>query len=148
MTIPAKHRITIQRSALVAVALLLMSASLGATAAQAAQIKRCGTVLYRQGQDRVFGIKASGVSCATARKMTGQWRANLFGQTRGCKTNKFCRVRNFTCRSAPSRQIDLLIDCRRPGARVTWRNGAPVGSCVYTYSCRSSRPTDGEAFRV
>jgi len=77
--------------------------------------------------------------------MTGQWRANLFGQTRGCKTNKFCRVRNFTCRSAPSRQIDLLIDCRRPGARVTWRNGAPVGSCVYTYSCHSSRPTDGEA---
>jgi len=65
MRIPAKHRITVSRSALATVALLVMSASLGATAAQAAQTKRCGTVLYRHGQDRVFGIKASGVSCAT-----------------------------------------------------------------------------------
>lgn len=143
--IPAKHRFTVLRSGLVAVA-LLMSASLGATAAQAAQTKRCGTVLH--GQDRFFGIKASGVSCATARKMTGQWIVNLHKQTRSCKTNKLCRVHKFTCRALHPRQIDYLTDCRKSGARVTWHLGLPVGSCGYTRSCGTSRPAVGEAFRV
>jgi len=126
MTIPAKHRITIRRSILVAVA-LLMSASLGAPAAQAAQTKRCGTVMHDGGESfftRYYGIKASGVSCARARKLTGQWITN---QRAHCKF-KFCRVRDFTCRAArPSRSGDPLVgsgdplvDCRRPGARVTW----------------------------
>ena len=52
-----------------AVALLLMSLSLGATAAQAAQTKRCGTVLPDHGRSRQFDIKATGVSCATARRL-------------------------------------------------------------------------------
>ncbi len=149
MTTPAKHRITIPRSALVAVA-LLMSTSLGAPAAQAAQTKRCGTVLARQGQERFFNIKASGVRCATARKMIGQWRVNLSGRIgmRVCKSSKFCRVRNFTCRTNVQPQVDQPTDCRRPGARVTWRLGQPLGSCAYTYSCNSSRPSGDEALRV
>jgi len=150
MTTPAKHRITIPRSALVAVA-LLMSTSFGAPAAQAAQTKRCGTVLARQGQERFFNIKASGVRCATARKMIGQWRVNLSGRIgmRVCKSSKFCRVRNFTCRTDQQASVDQLTDCRRPGARVTWRLGMPLGSCVYSPGgCKSSMPAGGEGLRV
>ena len=127
-----------------------MSTSLGAPAAQAAQTKRCGTVLPDNGRTRQFDIKASGVSCATARKLVGQWNHELSKNHRGCKNIKFCRLRDFTCKEGPRprRFPDSLIDCRSPGARVTWRYGLPVGSCAYTRSCKSSRPTGGEAFRV
>lgn len=136
MTIPAKHRITVRRSALVAVA-LLMSASLGATAAQAAQTKRCGTVLPDNGRSRQFDIKASGVGCATARKLAGQWNREMSLFHRDCRL-KSCRVRDFTCKEGPRPRetIDRLIDCRRPGDRVTWRTGAPANSCAYTRSCK------------
>ena len=151
MTTPAKHRITIPRSALIAVA-LLMSTSLGAPAAQAAQTKRCGTVLARQGQERFFNIKATGVRCATARKIIKQWRVNMFGRRIGmriCKSPKFCRVRNFTCRTNSQPQVDQPTDCRRPGARVTWRLGLPLSHCVYgPGGCKSSMPAGGEALRV
>jgi len=151
MTTPAKHRITIPRSALVAVA-LLMSTSLGAPAAQAAQTKRCGTVLARQGQERFFNIKATGVRCATARKIIKQWRVNMSGRRiamRICKSPKFCRVRNFTCRTYSQPQVDQPTDCRRPVARVTWRLGQPLGSCVYSPGgCKASMPAGGEALRV
>ena len=151
MTTPAKHRITVPRSALVAVA-LLMSTSLGAPAAQAAQTKRCGTVLHRQGQERFFNIKATGVSCATARKIIKQWRVNMSGRRiamRICKSVRFCRVRNFTCRTNTQPEVDQPTDCRRPGARVTWRLGLPLSHCVYgPGGCKSSMPAGGEAFRV
>ena len=147
MTTPAKHRISISRSALIAVA-LLVSTSLGAPAAQAAQTKRCGTVLYQQSQQRFFNIKATGVSCATARKIIKQWRVNMAGG-RSCNET-FCRVRNFTCRTKPyGPSVDEPTDCRRPGARVTWRQGLPIGHCAYgPGGCKSSMPAGGEAWRV
>ena len=49
--------------------------------------------------------RLSGVSCATARKMTRQWLVNLHKQTRGCKTYKFCHVRDFTCGPAPADRL-------------------------------------------
>jgi len=149
MTTPAKHRITIPRSALIAVA-LLMSTSLGAPAAQAAQTKRCGTVLYQQSQQRFFNIKATGVRCATARKIIKQWRVKTLGRTIvRCKSETFCRVRNFTCRTNVQPSVDEPTDCRRPGARVTWRLGLPLGHCAYgPGGCKSSMPAGGEAFRV
>jgi len=133
----------------VAVALLLMSLSLGATAAQAAQTKRCGTVLPDNGRSRQFDIKATGVSCATARRLIRRRNHELSKFHEGCKHGSFCRLRDFTCKAPHPRQFpDRLIDCRRPGARVTFRDGQPVGSCVYSHSCKSSKPAGGEAFRV
>jgi len=92
---------------------------------------------------------ASVSSCATARRLIRRRNHELSKFHERCKHVSFCRLRDFTCRAAHPRPFpDRLIDCRRPGAGVTFRDGQPVGSCVYSHSCKSSKPTGGEAFRV
>ena len=122
----------------------LMSASLGAPSAHGSESKRCGTV--SQGQFRNFGIKARGTSCKTARRMVKQWYINNLERGEAGSSN-FVPVFGFKC-LAPSNKIDRLIDCRKSGARVTWHQGVPLGSCIYSKTCRSDQAIDGGALRV
>jgi len=146
MTTPGKQRIASHRisagllSSAVALALF---ASVGVAPAYSAKVKQCGTTTH--GQNREFAIKARGVTCITARKMTKQWNINVLRPP--TRNSHRVVVRGFTC-LAPSSKIDRLIDCRRPGARVTWHQGALLGSCVYTLSCKSSEAIDDKALRV
>jgi len=124
--------------ALLVTVALLMSASLGAPSAHGSESKRCGTVsrgTVSQGQTRNFGIKARGTSCKTARRMVKQWYINITRRGEAGSSN-FVPVFGFTCK-APSSKIDRLIDCRKSGARVTWHQGVPLNSCIYSRTCKS-----------
>ena len=135
--------------ALLATFALLMSASLGAPPAYSSESKRCGTVSQRQvstGANRNFGIKARGTSCKTARRMVKQWYINVLKRGEAGSSN-YVPVFGFTCK-APSNKVDRLIDCRKSGARVTWHQGVPLDSCIYSKTCFSDQAIDGGALRV
>lgn len=145
MTTPGRQRIASRRisAALLATVIALATGgSVAAGPAHSAEAKQCGSIT--RGQERDFAIKAHGVTCVTARRMPKQWTINVI---RSSRSSHWVVVRGFTCK-APSSKRDRLIDCRRPGARVTWHQGISPSSCAYDLSCRSSQAVDDKALRV
>jgi len=150
MTTPRKQQIASHRisaALLTTVIALATGGSVGAAPAHSAEAKQCGSITH--GQQREFAIKARGVSCATARRMTKQWTINVNRLSAACNCSVYRRVivRGFVC-LAPSSKLDRLVDCRRPGARVSWHQGLLLGHCAYTRSCGTSQPIGGGTPRV
>jgi len=138
MTNPAQYRSDVSRSAqrdgaqvitwhrsalalLVGTIVLLVSATYAVAPAQSSSaLKRCGASAGSSkfsGKIIIFvNIRARGASCETARGIAKQWQSNhLMGA--GC-VSRTCRVRSFKCTPSTTKIGDVLLDCRRSGARV------------------------------
>ena len=139
MTNPAQYRsdasrsaqrhgaqvISWHRSALALLAgtiVLLVSAMYAVAPAQSsAALKRCGA---SAGSSKFSGtiiifvnIRARGASCETARGIVKQWESNRIHRDGACPF-RTCRVRSFKCTPTRTKILDVLLDCRRSGARV------------------------------
>jgi hypothetical protein len=140
MTNPAQYRSDASRSAqrhgaqviswhrsalalLVGTIVLLVSAMYAVAPAQSSSaLKRCGAIAqYGKFRGTVnynifVNVRARGASCETARGIAKQWQSNhLMGA--GC-VSRTCRVRSFKCTPSTTKIGDVLLDCRRSGARV------------------------------
>ena len=138
MTNPAQYRsdasrsaqrdgtqvISWHRSALALLAgtiVLLVSAMYAVAPAQSSPaLKRCGAIAQSNTPIKynIFvNIRARGASCETARGIAKQWQSNLL-RVRGDCAFRTCRVRSFKCTPSTTKIRDVLLDCRRSGARV------------------------------
>jgi hypothetical protein len=99
-----------------AVAGSLLLLSVPATALAGESPRKCGTV---SGGIAMYDIKATGVSCASARKTARAWRTALVAGE--CADGRFrCKARGFTCRAKRPAEVHYPVTCKQGAQRVRW----------------------------
>jgi hypothetical protein len=107
--------------------------ALAAPAAAAATVHRCGDVRMNQsdhpaahGHFGAFGIKASGSTCATARKVAGKFSQNPYAI--GDKP-AVTHVDGFACnwRATPHVAQEVDVTCKHAAAKITFADRIPSG---------------------
>jgi hypothetical protein len=83
--------------------------------------RNCGSVAFATASDNgAFQIRATGVSCRTARAIARASRPAAFGPAEG-RTSATYRIRRFRCRGVADTASELpalRYTCRRAAARV------------------------------
>ena len=148
MTKPAHYRSDVSRSAqrddaqvaswhrsalalLAGTLILLVSATYAVAPAQSSStFKRCAPIAGASKHSAnvlIFvNIRARGVSCETARGIVKQWQSNRIHRDGACPF-RTCRVRSFKCTPSRTKSHDVLLDCRRSGARVLFTYRQSLG---------------------
>ena len=87
-----------------------------ATAARAESQRKCGTVA---GSVALYDIRATNVTCKSARRTARAWRRTLFADE--CANGRFrCRVRGYVCRAKPPAEVHYPVTCTKERLRVRW----------------------------
>jgi hypothetical protein len=103
-----------------AVTTLVVLAAAAPASAEAAT-RNCGSVAFASASDNgAFQIRATGVSCRTARAVARASRPAALGPAEG-RTSATYRIRRFRCRGVADTASELpalRYTCRRAAARV------------------------------